>query len=214
MYFGRKEKGPENAFQSPNGRNDSVFASRRDTHLLPGEQAPRSFGGVCEPAFAPQNRTEFTHHFNQKSTNTPQGHICAFVVGMQHSPKVRQDLVCEAYIKDGSLTKKKKDVRRIKTNTFLVGMTGYSLCEDTHSCRLVSKLPDLSEVYANLHLLRKTEPNLHIISIKKSTNTPQGHVCAFLVGMQHSPKVKQDLVCEAYIKDGNLTKKEKRCSPD
>ncbi len=92
-------------------------------------------------------------------------------------------------------------------------MTGYSLREDTHSCRLVSKLPDLSDVYANLHLLRKTESNLHIISIKKSTNIPQGHVCAFLVGMQHSPKVKQDLVCGAYIEDWNLTKKKKDVRP-
>ena len=42
----------------------------------------------------------------------------AFLVGMQHSPKVKQDLVCEAYIKDGNRTKKKTDVRRIKTNIF------------------------------------------------------------------------------------------------
>ena len=62
----------------------------------------------------------------------------------------------------------------------MVGMTVCSLREETLTCRPVSKLPNLSAVYANLHLLRKTEPNLHTIPIKKSTNIPQGHVCAFL----------------------------------
>ena len=130
-------------------------------------------------------------------------------------------------------------------------MTGYSLCEDTHSYRPVSKLPNLSAVYANLHLLRKTEPNLHTIPIKKAQAHHKGTFVlffgrnatftegetrfgmrsihqrresdqkekkdvrriktnTFLVGMQHSLKVKQDLVCEAYIEDGNLTKKEKK----
>ena len=56
----------------------------------------------------------------------------------------------------------------------MVGMTVCSLREEILTCCPVSKLPDLSEVYVNLHLLRKTEPNLHIISIKKAQTHHKG----------------------------------------
>jgi len=45
--------------------------------------------------------------------------------------------------------------------------------------------------------------------ISKKRKQPQGPFSLFGVGMQHSPKAKQDSVCVANIEDWKLTGKEK-----
>ena len=118
------------------------------------------------------------------------------LVGMQHSPKAKQDLVCHRHTsKTGIWAKREKTFDHCVTNVpwWSEWQGNYASLRDT--CGMWTCIR-----YANSFKLAH--------QAKKQPN--HKGLVAFLVGMQHSPKAKQDLVCRRHTSKTGIWPKRKK----